>query len=155
MKELAAYENVDLRLFYGSDRPVPAPLVKDLTAIPSAQNVVTLVPVLNPHHELCEYRWPVHMICRGYASLKRVKQGRYTLLVYRDPETLKVRFFELNPLTADLLKKIQPGRLSIGALIENLAERHRPMDVPSFVTEAMGTLQLLRDKGILLGYRKK
>ena len=154
LQELAEYENADLRLLYDADRPVSGLLVIDLSSIRDPSCLLGLVPVLNPHHVLRVYRWPVHRICREFSSLKKVRPGRHPLLIYREPVSFRVKFLELNPLTAELLKKTESGRLTIENLIEGLARTCRPMSLEAFVIEAMGIFQILQDKGVLLGYRK-
>lgn len=153
LRELADYENVDLRLFYDVDRPVPALDVKDVGSVTDPTLLLGLVPVLNPHHVLHVYRWPVHRICREFSSPKQVKPGRYALLVYRDPETLQVRFLEANPLVAEFVGRMRPGRSTVEALLGALIRRHRPADPRAFVTEAIGVLSFLKEKGVLLGFK--
>lgn len=155
LRELAEYENVDLRLFYDVDRPVPALDVKDMGSVTDPALLLGLVPVLNPHHVLHAYRWPVHRICREFSSLKQVKLGRYPLLVYRDPDTLQIRFLEANPLVAEFVGRMRPGRSTIETLLGALIRRHRPADPQAFVAEAIGVLAFLKEKGVLFGFVKK
>lgn len=153
LRELADYENVDLRLFYDVDRPVPALDVKDVGSVTDPAVLLHLVPVLNPHHVLHAYRWPVHRICREFSSPKQVKPGRYPLLVYRDPDTLQVRFLETNPLVAEFVRRMRPGRTAIENLLKALIARRRPAEAQTFVAEAIGVLSFLKEKGVLLGFR--
>lgn len=155
LKELAEYENLDIRILYDVDRPVAGPLVTDWhAAAKTPEELLGLVPVLNPHHALRVYRWPVHRICKGFSTTKQVKPGRVALLVYRDPETLSVRFLESNPLVADLVGRMAKGGKTVGALLEDLLKKHKPGDPAAFVREGIGAIDVLKDKGVVLGFRK-
>jgi hypothetical protein len=154
-KELAEYENLDLRILYDVDRPVEGPLVTDWNAAAKTpKELLSLVPVLNPHHALRVYRWPVHRICRGFSTARQVKPGRIALLVYRDPESLSVRFIEANPLVADLMGRMAKGDRTVGRVIEDLLKKHKPADPAAFVREGIGAIDVLKDKGVVIGFRK-
>jgi hypothetical protein len=109
---------------------------------------------LNPHHALRVYAWPVHRICRGYSTPKQVKPGRVSLLVYRDPETLSVRFIEANPLVADLVGLMADAKRQVGKILETLLKKHKPADAAGFVREGIAAIDVLKNKGVVLGFRK-
>ncbi|HEX5037276.1 MAG TPA: putative DNA-binding domain-containing protein [bacterium] len=154
LKELAEYENLDIRILYDVDRPVEGPLAADWhAAAKTPEELLSLVPVLNPHQALRVYAWPVHRICKGFSTAKQVKPGRVALLVYRDPETLSVRFLESNPLVADLVGRMTKGEKTVGAILEALLKKHKPADPAAFVREGIGAIDVLKDKGVVLGFR--
>ncbi len=154
LEELAEYENLEIRLLYDIDRPVGEALIHDPKSAANPKEYGKLIPVLNPHHALRVYRWPVHRICRGYSTPKQVRPERTVLLVYRDPETLRVRFVEANPLVADLVSKMDSGRSSIGQLLKGLLVKRKPEDAAAFVREGLHAIEFLKSKGVLLGFRR-
>ncbi|HSA59059.1 MAG TPA: putative DNA-binding domain-containing protein [bacterium] len=157
LKELAEYENLEIRLFYDPDRPAPESgkgLIRDWREAAGApEEFVRLIPSLNPHRALRRYRWPVHRVCRGFSSPRRVKPGRYALLVYRDPETFQIRFLEMNPLVAELVNLMASERNPIGRVLETLLKRHKPAEPQSFVREGVQAIRFLKDRGVVLGFR--
>jgi len=151
LHELAEYERLDLRLVFAMDRPVNAKWVRELPSDP-----LQLVPVLNPHVEVRKYHWPVHKICKAYSSPQEVKRGEYPLIVYREPESLKVRFIEGNKLFADMIEQIRPGRKTVRGILQSLS---RAYQIPKkerevFTAEGVQTMALMRQKGIILGMKR-
>jgi hypothetical protein len=131
LRELAEYENLEIRLLYDVDRPVENGR-------------------LNPHHAVRVYHWPVHRVCRGYSTPRQVKPGRHALLVYRDPDTLRVRFLEANPLVAELVSKMASGRRPVSRILEELLKKQKPGDPAAFVREGVAAIRFLKDKGVIL-----
>jgi hypothetical protein len=155
LKELAEYENLEIRLTYDPDRPVEDGLIRDWDAAAREPGrFVGLIPVLNPHHALRVYRWPVHRVCRGFSSPGRVRPGRYALLVYRDPETFKIRFLETTPVVAEMVGLMAPKRKPLGRVLETLVKKHKPSDPQAFVREAVGAIRSLKERGVVLGFRR-
>lgn len=155
LRELAEYETLDLKLIYDVDQPEPQGLLKDWSAVSADPQVfLKLVPFLNPHQALRLYRWPVHRICRGYSTARRVKPGRNHLLVYRNPESFQIRFLEANPLVAELIARMRSGGKSVETLLERLLKKHRPSNAAIFVREAVSTIEFLKERGVVLGFRK-
>jgi len=149
LKELAEYENLEIRLVYDVDRPAP----ESPESAEAPESFVRLIPALNPHHALRVYRWPVHRVCRGFSSPRKVKPGRHALLVYRDPESFKIRFLEANPLVAELVGLMTTGKRTIGDVLERLLKKHKPVDPQAFVREGVQTIRFLKDRGVVLGFR--
>jgi hypothetical protein len=158
LRELAEYENLDLKLIYEVDRNEPAGLIRDLgPAAEDAQWFLGLSPVLNPHRAMRVYRWPVHRVCRGFSSPQKVNPGRFALLVYRDPESFQIRFLETDPLVAELMGLMAKGekaKKKIGSVLETLLKRHKPGDLQAFVRDAVAAIRSLKDRGVVLGFRR-
>jgi uncharacterized protein len=152
LKELAEYENLDLLLVYDVDRPLETGLVRETPS--SAEEFLKFVPVLNPHHALRVYRWPVHRICRGYSTPKQVKPSRFTLLIYRDPDTLRVRFLEATPLVAGLVSRMESGKTPVSTVLQDLIRRYRPRDPAGFVRDAVAAIGILKNKSVVVGFKK-
>lgn len=150
LPELAHYEFLELKLLFDRNRPLPKDVEKRFP-----QDLQNWAPVLNPNRALRTYRWPVHYVSADYCSPRQVRPGRYSLLVYRDPESLAVRFVEPNALTADLIRSMATGRSSLARILGGLVHRHRPDGDPEiFVREALAAVRTLYDKSIILGFRR-
>lgn len=148
--ELADYEALDLKLFFAPERPRHVTWASEAPADP-----LSLIPILNPHVELRVYRWPVYQMTKGDRRHKNRRAGQYPIIVYRHPESLKIRFIEGNRLFADLITAIRPGRKSIRRIIRDLATQHNITceHREAFVTEGVTTIAHLRHKGIVIGMK--
>lgn len=155
LRELAEYENLDLKLLYDIDQPAPHGLIKDLESLSeNPQKFLKLKPFLNPHHDLKTYAWPVHRITEGYSTPRQVKKKRTDLLVYRDPESLRIRFIETNALVVELVSGFTNGKTTIEGVLKKLLARHRPEDPSAFAREAVAAIRSLKELGIVLGFRE-
>jgi len=105
---------------------------------------------LNPAHVLAEYRWPVHFIREDFRDPKKLPQGRYHLLLWREPESLEVKFMEVNPLVAALIRRLERGPAKPEALLRAVARQNGLKAGPEFLAEGRALLQDLRAKQILL-----
>ncbi len=141
LKELAEYEHLELKLFFEKESP-RAPKREDLAhELPSNTDVLlSFIPILNPYLETRLYRWPVHHISRDHWKPSLLKRGTYGLIVYRDPETLKVRFVEANPPLLDVI-----------AALAKKPPLRKLTDL--FSTEVFAALGFLKEKNILIGYK--
>jgi uncharacterized protein len=152
LNELAAYENIDLRLFFSKESPRMLP---SLVEVP--QDALELVPLLNPDVDCRRYAWPVHKICKGFHTARQVKPMPTSLLVYRHPETLKINFIESNKTFAELVHQMKKKPKSIRQLIRSLTRKLRvPIgEQKLFSDEAVRTIVYLHQKGIVLGFNSK
>jgi len=104
-------------------------------------------PIINPTLMNLEYAWPVHRIAPGY----RPGKPRAThLMVFRDPDD-KVRFAEINALTARLIKLLMTNEDSGAALIERLAAELPETSAMAVRLHGAGILDELRQQGAILG----
>ncbi len=108
------------------------------------------VPVLNPAMLLLAYDWPVQRI--GPTCRPR-KAAPVQLLVYRDAED-KVRFMQLNAVTARLIALLQGGSLPAQSAQRQLAAELGYGDVTGFCTFGEATLLELQREGVVLGVRR-
>ena len=110
MAELAHYEWVELALDVAEESPPPAVQVDDPLAA---------VPRLSPLAWLLSYRFPVHQI--GPRNQPREEGEPTYLVVYRDRQE-RVRFMELNAVTARLVELTRDNSEATGAgLLATLA----------------------------------
>ena len=106
-------------------------------------------PALNPVLALLQYAYPVQRIGPEYKPRTPPAQLTY-LLVFRDPD-FKVRFIELNPVSARLVDLLQNSKLSTEKALKKIAKELKHPD-PLVVIQ--GGLEILRDlhtQGAVLG----
>lgn len=142
LRDLAHYEWVELALSIALD-PV-------LDGIDPDGDLLDAPPVLSPLCWVLEYAYPVHRIGPQHAA---DPQPTY-LAVYRDREDL-VKFVELNPLSAQLLTRLDgpvscSGREHLAALAVELA--HPAPE--QLVAEGAALLIDLRRRGLIAGTRR-
>lgn len=142
LAELAHYEyaELDVSIEPGTD----APDRQD-----AGDNVLDGVPVRRLASRVYIYRWPVHRISTGYIP-ERPADSPVCLAIYRDDDD-KVRFVELNLVTAQLLERIgdNPQQESGAALLQKLASDIGYGDTAAFLEHGAGILSEMRDLGII------
>ncbi|MCB1848341.1 MAG: putative DNA-binding domain-containing protein [Halieaceae bacterium] len=137
MAELAHYEWVELALDVAEESPPPAVQVDDPLAA---------VPRLSPLAWLLSYRFPVHQI--GPRNQPREEGEPTYLVVYRDREE-RVRFMELNAVTARLVELTRGNSEATGAgLLATLAAETR-LESQSLQTFGSQLLARLLECGVL------
>ena len=105
---------------------------------------------LNPAHVLAEYRWPVHFISEDFRDPKKLPQGRHHLLLWRRPDDLEVKFMEVNPLVASLVRLLEKSPCKPAALLAAVARKNGLKAGADFTKEGRSLLAGLREKKILL-----
>lgn len=108
------------------------------------------VPVISPLAWPLRYQFPVHTISPDIQPKEAPSQPTY-IVVYRDRND-KVRFIELNPVSAKLLELIQkdqgiPGHALLKEIIEEL--KHPNPEV--VIKGGADIMQDMRSKDVLLG----
>lgn len=69
-------------------------------------------PCLNPIHVICPFQYPIHKVIERIKDDKlvtKIDKKHTNILIYRDPKTLKVRFFELEPGALAYVKLLKSG----------------------------------------------
>src|SRR5690606_686147 len=142
MQELAHYEWMELVLDT-SEETLPE------SGFNPDGDLLVGAPVLSPLACVLGYHWPVHRI--GPAYQPQVPQPVW-LLVYRDADD-RVRFMEINAVTARLLALLQASPLHSGRqLLASLAgELGQPAE--NLLRHGAELLDGLRQRGIVLGTR--
>src|SRR5204862_2626431 len=95
---------------------------------------------LNPAHVLATYVWPVHFISEEFKDPKRMPRGQYRLLLWREPDTLEVKFMEVNSLVASLIQRLKRKQEKAAALLPALAKANGLMASPEFLSEGRALL---------------
>ncbi len=107
--------------------------------------------VFNQEYQVIELEYPVHLI----AAEKTIpEKGSYYLLVYREPETGRVQFINLNPFSNLLLTAL----LSKSTLQEWWEDEGKSLNLPAkeaiVLEEAFKFIHLLHKRQFLLGIEK-
>ena len=105
---------------------------------------------INPAHALASYRWPVHFIGEDFRDAKKMPRGEYHLLLWRDPQSLEVKFMEVNALVAGLLRRLEKGPRAATPLLKAVAKEQAIAATADYLAEGRGLLQSLREKRILV-----
>lgn len=145
---LAHYEWVELALATAEDPPP-----ETLLANPDG-DLVDGVPVLSPLVWTLAYDWPVHRI--GPDFQPAAPDGRQTYLVVHRNRDDAVKFLEVNAVTARLLTLIEASPDDSGAaVLARIAEELGHDDVDAVIAAGAEILDGLRERGIVLGSRRR
>ena len=139
MVELLHHEWVELAVDV-MDAPIP-------DAIDESGDLLAGRPVVNPALMNLSYQWPVHRIGPTYRPRK---QQAVQLLVFRDHEE-KVRFIEINAVSARLIALLQTGGVTGQAALLQIAYELGHSDPQAIVADGTTLLHNLRSEWVLLG----
>ena len=146
LTELAHYEYVELALSISTD-------ADDLTDIDPDGDLRNGQPVKSLLAWTFAYRYPVHRINDDFKPDAPSDQPVYLALYRRDDD--KVRFMELNPVTAALLDTLEKNEetKSGETLLRELSARIAYADTDAFVEHGIAALEEMRQIGIVTGTR--
>ncbi len=144
--ELAHYEYAELALSVSTAED-------DMNGVDPDGDLLAEAPVKSVLAWAFAYRYPVHRISPQFLPSEPAPQPVY-LAVYRDSND-KVRFLELNAITAGLLDAVEKNdRNKTGeALLRDLAESIRYHDVGALIRHGADALNEMRQLQILIGTR--
>ena len=142
--ELAHYEYVELALSVSTAR-------NDMRSINPDGDLLTGAPVKSALSWAFAYHYPVHRISPDFLPTEPSAQPVY-LALYRDAND-KVRFLELNAVTAGLLDAIENNTAGASgeALIRELAGKINYPDVEAFIKHGSDALGEMRQLDIVIG----
>jgi len=114
-------------------------------------DLLTGAPVLAAACRVYAYRWPVNRISPEFVP-EAPSGTPIFIAIYRRPDD-KVRFIEVNAMTAQLLERLadNPERQSGEQLLRQLAADIDYPDADAFVRHGAQLLQELRDSGVIAG----
>ena len=144
--ELAHYEYVELALSVSTAE-------NDMTCVNPDGDLLAGVPVKSALTWAVAYQYPVHRISPDFLPAEPAEQPVYLALYRGDSD--KVRFLELNAVTAGLLDAIEnnPVNGSGESLIRELAGKISYPDVDAFIKHGSDALDEMRKLGIIIGTR--
>lgn len=147
LNELAHYEYADLALRVSVDE-------NDSHNVDPNGDLLANVPVKSVLAWAFAYQYPVHRIDSDYLPTKPTDQPSY-LAIYRRSDD-KVRFLELNAITAALLDAVENNDAGLTgmALLRQLAiDIHYP-DIDALIKHGGEALEEMRQLEILTGTRR-
>jgi hypothetical protein len=144
LTELAHYEYVELALRV-------SPNENDLADVDPNGDLLQGVPTKSVLTWAFAYHFPVHRISKDYLPAEATEQPSY-LALYRCSDD-KVRFLELNSVTAALLDAIENNQAALSgkALLRELAARIHYADVDALIAHGADALLEMRQLEILIG----
>ncbi len=142
--ELAHYEYVEVVASVSEDQ-------NDLSRVNSDGDLLAGVPQKSKLVWVYAYQFPVHRISPEFLPLQPGEQPTF-LAVYRSDDD-KVRFMELNSMTAALLEAIggNENDASGKQLLQDLAKAAQFDDVDAFLNFGATALAEMHSLGIILG----
>ena len=147
LTELAHYEYADLALRVSTDK-------NERREIDPGGDLLKQVPVRSVLAWAFAYRYPVHRISVDFLPESPTEQPNY-LVVYRASDD-KVRFLELNAVTAALLDAVEKNdaRETGETLLRQLAIAIHYPDVEALIKHGAAALEEMRQLDILTGTRR-
>ena len=144
--ELAHYEWVELALMVAEE-------TIDLDSIDPNGDLLHAHPVLSPVAWPLAYQYPVHRMGPDYLPPAPPEQPTY-LVVYRNRMD-EVKFLEINPVTARLVKLLQENPEISGELaLDQIAQEMNHPNRDVVIDGGLAALQELQGYGIVLGVSK-
>ena len=146
LTELAHYEYADLALRVSTDE-------NDLTGVDPDGDLLTATPVKSNLAWSFAYHYPVHRISKDFLPKEPAEQPAY-LAIYRRSDD-KVRFLELNAVSAALLEAVEGNDASLTgeALLREIAVKIHYPDVEALIKHGADALKEMRQLEVLIGTR--
>lgn len=145
---LAHYEWVELALSTAEDPPAAA-----LLANPNS-DLLDAPPCVSPLCWTLAYDWPVQRIGPDFIPTAPTGQPTY-LVVYRNRQD-DVKFMEINAVTARLLTLAEQQPEATGTeLLLQIAEELAHPDADAVLSAGAEILEALRERGLVLGARRR
>jgi hypothetical protein len=144
--ELAHYEYVQLALSISTES-------NNMIGIDPDGDLLQQTPIKSALAWIYAYQYPVHRISTTNLPTEPEQQPVY-LAVYRNSRD-KVRYLELNPVSASLLNAIDENEASRSGdeLLRELAADINYLNVDAFVQHGAAALKEMRELEILTGTR--
>jgi uncharacterized protein len=142
--ELARYEYAELEVSIEPATDDPATFAAD-------GDLIAGVPLLTVAARVEAWRWPVHRISASYIPELPLELPVF-LAVFRGQDD-RVRFLELNPVTAQLVLRIRGNAVGQSGLelLSRLAADISYGDMSGFLAHGRTILGELRDAGLVVG----
>ena len=146
LTELAHYEYAELALRVSTEE-------NDTTDIDPDGDLLAGTPVKSVLSWVFAYHYPVHRISKNYLPTEPSEQPAY-LAIYRRSDD-KVRFLELNPVSAALLDAVENNEANLSGekLLRELATKIHYPDVDALIQHGVDALEEMRQLEILTGTR--
>lgn len=145
--ELAHYEYAELALRVSPDE-------NDMSNVDPDGDLLAAIPVKSALAWAFAYHYPVHRISTDFQPKEALQQPAYLCVYRRDDD--KVRFLELNAVTAALLDGIENNEHSLTgeAMLRELAGKINYPDVAALISHGGDALKEMKQLQILTGTLK-
>ena len=146
LTELAHYEYAELALRVSTEE-------NDTTNVDPDGDMLANIPVKSALSWVFAYHYPVHRISKDYLPTEPSEQPAY-LAIYRRSDD-KVRFLELNPVSAALLDAVENNETNLDGekLLKELAAKIHYPDIDALIKHGVDALEEMRQLEILTGTR--
>lgn len=109
--ELLHFEWLEVEYYMMPDQKFPEEKTIDLWTSPWQ---------LNPESEIMHLTYPVHL--KNARFISRSDQGMYFCLIYRQPDTFKVKFLNLSPFFAWLLSRVKDSSVALSEMGQEIED---------------------------------
>ncbi len=107
--------------------------------------------VLNPEMELMHFNFPVHLKPAGTISVN--DRSNFFVSLHRHPESGKVLFTNLSPLTAQMIALLKAGvQMDLTALVKLSCESLKIKYKTDFLPQALGFINQSIQNQLILGF---
>ena len=146
LTELAHYEYAELALRVSTEE-------NDTADVDPSGDLLANTPVKSVLSWVFAYHYPVHRISKDYLPTEPAEQPAY-LAIYRRSDD-KVRFLELNPVSAALLDAVENNEANLSGekLLRELAPKIHYPDIDALIKHGVDALEEMRQLEILTGTR--
>jgi len=107
-------------------------------------------PVLNPEHRLLTLQYPAHL-CEPWQALER--EGRYFVLLFREPDSGKIQFMDLSVWFALLVEQFAKEQTCLRELLDEAPALFGSIDLDALSQATLAFMEQLRHKQGILGFR--
>lgn len=157
LTELAEYEWQEVLLLNAKNPDLPANLA---SALPEGEAALsTLQPFWNPVSILLHFEYPIPAIITQIQSFEEaptaftVTPEATDVLLYREPDTCKVRFFQFNALTAVLFQvsKQEPNYQQVFETLQKTTPSLASIPLSTVISEGLKLMSHCYHEKLLLG----
>ena len=137
--DLLHFEWLEVEYYMMPDRKFPEDKTGDMWSTPW---------ILNPESEILHLTYPVHL--KNARFISRSDQGTFFCLIFRQPETYKVKFLNLSPFFAWLLSHINDSNLALSDLGQEIEDAFKVSDTETLKENVRPFFEKLVDDGMIV-----
>ena len=142
---------LDLLLFEWSEIEVYMMEDAELSHYNKRGDLLKDVILFNAEHKLLKLGYPVHL--KNANEISRSDNGEYYVLLFREPETFKVRFVDLSVYFAWLIEEVKKKSQPLESILDE-AEKIFPADKKTLLEKTIPFLNEMFERKFLVGFKK-
>lgn len=139
----------DLLLFEWTEIEVHTMPDKDIPPIKKEGNLFSNILVLNPEFRMLNLKYPIHIRPGGEAARL---EGNYYVLIFREPETGRVKFISLSMLFAFVTEQLSTHDIPLKQLIKDCKKIFEIEDESKLKKEMVAFAEDLLYQKMILGF---